>query len=177
MHRQFMTATQQPEKVTDKVSLPTLSAMVVGSMMGPGSFCCRGASAPRQASLGRSSPGPSPDGNVDAGLRLSAAGHTQTRSRCGHLRVRQGRIRRLRRFNSAIGYWASACAGNTSYRVLITATMSALVPGFGAGDTVLAVVVSAICVWLFAFLVMRGVKDATGIIRRRRSGTRRQARC
>ena len=56
-------------------------------------------------------------------------------------------------FNSAIGYWASACAGNTSYWVLITATLSALVPGFGGGDTVLAVVVSAIGVWLFALLV------------------------
>ena len=66
-------------------------------------------------------------------------------------------------FNSAIGYWASACAGNTSYWVLITATLSALVPGFGAGDTVLAVVVSAIGVWLFVFLVMRGVKDAAVI--------------
>jgi arginine:ornithine antiporter / lysine permease len=66
-------------------------------------------------------------------------------------------------FNSAIGYWASACAGNTSYWVLITATMSALVPGFGAGDTVLAVVVSAVGVWLFAFLVMRGIKDAAVI--------------
>jgi arginine:ornithine antiporter/lysine permease len=66
-------------------------------------------------------------------------------------------------FNSAIGYWASACAGNTSYWVLITATLSALVPGFGAGDTVVAVVVSAIGVWLFAFLVMRGVKDAAVI--------------
>src|SRR5204863_7860749 len=57
-------------------------------------------------------------------------------------------------FNSAIGYWASACAGNTSYWVLITATMSAVIPGFGAGDTVLAVVVSAVGGWLFAFLVM-----------------------
>ena len=66
-------------------------------------------------------------------------------------------------FNSAIGYWASACAGNTSYWVLITATMSAVVPAFGAGDTVLAVVVSAIGVWLFASLVMRGVKDAAVI--------------
>jgi arginine:ornithine antiporter/lysine permease len=41
--------------------------------------------------------------------------------------------------------------------------MSALVPGFGAGDTVLAVVVSAIGMWLFVFLVMRGVKDAAFI--------------
>ncbi|MEZ0339980.1 basic amino acid/polyamine antiporter [Mycobacterium sp. pV006] len=66
-------------------------------------------------------------------------------------------------FNSAIGYWASACAGNTSYWVLITATMSALIPAFGAGDTVLAVAISAIGVWAFALLVMRGVKDAAVI--------------
>ena len=36
-------------------------------------------------------------------------------------------------FNSAFGYWASACAGNTSYWVLITATMSAVFPELGAG--------------------------------------------
>ena len=47
--------------------------------------------------------------------------------------------------------------------MLITATLSAVVPGFGAGDTVLAVVVSAIGVWLFVFLVLRGVKDAAVI--------------
>ena len=33
-----MTATEQPEKVTEKVSLPTLTAMVVGSMIGSGVF-------------------------------------------------------------------------------------------------------------------------------------------
>jgi hypothetical protein len=38
MHRRFMTATEQPEKVTEKVSLPTLTAMVVGSMIGSGVF-------------------------------------------------------------------------------------------------------------------------------------------
>ena len=67
-------------------------------------------------------------------------------------------------FNSAIGYWASACAGNTSYWVLITATMSAVVPAFGAGDTVLAVVVSrrSVC-GCSRLLVMRGVKDAAVI--------------
>jgi arginine:ornithine antiporter/lysine permease len=33
-----MTATEQTEKVTEKVSLPTLTAMVVGSMIGSGVF-------------------------------------------------------------------------------------------------------------------------------------------
>lgn len=50
-----------------------------------------------------------------------------------------------------------------SYWVLITTTLSAVVPAFGAGDTVLAVVVSTVGVWLFAALVMRGVKDAAVI--------------
>ena len=45
-------------------------------------------------------------------------------------------------FNSAFGYWASACAGNVSYWVLIMATIGAVFPAFGDGDTVLAVVVS-----------------------------------
>ena len=55
-------------------------------------------------------------------------------------------------FNSASGFWASACAGNTSYWVLIMTTTSALFPALGSGDTVLAVIVSSIGVWLFAFL-------------------------
>ena len=66
-------------------------------------------------------------------------------------------------FNSAIGYWASACAATPRTGWSITATMGAVVPAFGAGDTVLAVIVSAIGVWLFAFLVLRGVKDAAVI--------------
>jgi hypothetical protein len=70
-----------------------------------------------------------------------------------HLRVREGGFGDYVGFNSAIGYRASACAGNTSYWVLITATTSAVVPAFGAGDTVLAVVVSAIGVWLFVYII------------------------
>jgi hypothetical protein len=95
--------------------------------------------------------------NVDAGLRLSASGDPKPDLDAGIFAYAKAG------FNSALGYWASACAGNTSCWVLITATLSALVPGFGAGDTVLAVVVSAIGVWLFVFLVLRGVKDAAVI--------------
>ena len=51
-------------------------------------------------------------------------------------------------FNSAIGFWASACAGNTSYWVVIATTVGAL-PALGAGDTVLAVLLSSAGVWLF----------------------------
>ena len=37
-------------------------------------------------------------------------------------------------------------------------TTSALFPALGAGDTILAVVVSSIGVWLFVYLILRGVK-------------------
>jgi arginine:ornithine antiporter / lysine permease len=68
-------------------------------------------------------------------------------------------------FNSAFGYWASACAGNTSYWVLIMATTSALFPALGTGDTVLAVILSSVGVWLFFYLILRGVKQAAIINR------------
>jgi arginine:ornithine antiporter/lysine permease len=68
-------------------------------------------------------------------------------------------------FNSAFGFWASACAGNTSYWVLIMTTMGALFPVLGAGDTVIAVICSSIGVWLFFYLILRGVKEAAIINR------------
>jgi arginine:ornithine antiporter/lysine permease len=68
-------------------------------------------------------------------------------------------------FNSAFGFWASACAGNTSYWVVIMTTTSALFPALGAGDTVIAVIVSSVGVWLFVYLIMRGVKEAAVINR------------
>ncbi|MDF2582580.1 MAG: amino acid permease, partial [Mycobacterium sp.] len=72
-------------------------------------------------------------------------------------------------FNSAFGFWASACAGNTSYWVLIMATLGslfpALFPTLGDGSTVIAVVISSIGVWLFFYLILRGVKEAAIINR------------
>lgn len=68
-------------------------------------------------------------------------------------------------FNSAFGFWASACAGNTSYWVLIMTTTSALFPALGAGDTVIAVLCSSVGVWLFFTLILSGVKEAAIINR------------
>jgi arginine:ornithine antiporter / lysine permease len=68
-------------------------------------------------------------------------------------------------FFSAFGYWASACVGNVTYWILIMSTLGAIVPALGEGDTVLALVVSTIGVWLFYTLIRRGVKDAAAINR------------
>ena len=68
-------------------------------------------------------------------------------------------------FNSAIGFWSSAVAGNAFYWVFITATLGAFFPAFGDGDTVLAVAVSTVGVWFFHYLIARGVRDAAIINR------------
>src|SRR5581483_7160269 len=64
---------------------------------------------------------------------------------------------------SAFGYWASACVGNVTYWVLIKSTLGPLVPGFGEGNTILAVAVSTVGGWAFAYLILRGVQEATAI--------------
>lgn len=159
-----MTATEQPDKVAEKVSLPTLTAMVVGSMIGSGVFLL-----PRRFGTETGVLGAIIAWTIaGTGMLMLAFVFQRLAMRkpdldAGIFAYAKAGFGDYVGFNSAIGYWASACAGNTSYWVLITATMSALVPAFGAGDTVLAVVVSAIGVWLFALLVMRGVKDAAVI--------------
>lgn len=66
-------------------------------------------------------------------------------------------------FFSAFGYWASACVGNVFYWILIMTTLSMFFPELGQGNTVIAVVISSAMVWLFHFLVNRGIKEAAGI--------------
>src|SRR3954466_9319846 len=68
-------------------------------------------------------------------------------------------------FFSAFGYWASACVGNVTYWVLIMSTVGALVPALGDGDTILAIILSTAGVWVFYLLIRRGVKDAAVINR------------
>jgi arginine:ornithine antiporter / lysine permease len=68
-------------------------------------------------------------------------------------------------FFSAFGYWASACVGNVTYWVLIMSTLGAIAPGLGDGDTLLAIALSTVGVWVFYLLVRRGVKEAAIINR------------
>jgi len=66
-------------------------------------------------------------------------------------------------FLSALGFWAGSCVGNTSYFVLIKSTLGRVIPVFGEGNTIQAVVVSSALLWIFHFLILRGVKQATGL--------------
>src|SRR5215470_6862339 len=66
-------------------------------------------------------------------------------------------------FLSAFGYWTGSCIGNVSYWVLIKSTLGAFFPVFGEGNTVVAIVVASIGIWLFHFTILRGVQQATFI--------------
>jgi arginine:ornithine antiporter/lysine permease len=68
-------------------------------------------------------------------------------------------------FFSAFGYWASACVGNVTYWVLIMSTLGAIAPWLGEGDTLPAVALSTVGIWAFAWLILRGVQEATSINR------------
>ena len=162
-----MTSTEsRTERPTDKVSLPTLTAMVVGSMIGSGVFLL-----PRRFGTETGVLGAIIAWTIaGTGMLMLAFVFQRLAIRkpdldAGIFAYAKAGFGDYVGFNSAFGFWASACAGNTSYWVLIMATTSALFPGLGAGDTVLAVIVSSVGVWLFYFLILRGVKQAAIINR------------
>ena len=151
---------------TEKVSLPTLTAMVVGSMIGSGVFLL-----PRRFGTETGVFGAIIAWTVaGAGMLMLAFVFQRLATRkpdldAGLYAYAKDGFGDYIGFNSAIGFWASACAGNTSYWVLIMATTSALFPDLGDGSTFLAVAASSVGVWLFHFLISRGVKQAAVINR------------
>ena len=67
-------------------------------------------------------------------------------------------------FNSAWGYWISACLSNVSFALMLFSALGYFFPDlFGAGNNLASVVCASIFLWLLTFLVSRGVKEAAGI--------------
>ncbi len=66
-------------------------------------------------------------------------------------------------FLSAFGYWIGSCIGNVSYWVLIKSTLGAFFPVFGDGNTAVAITFASVGIWLFHFLILRGVQQAAFI--------------
>jgi arginine:ornithine antiporter/lysine permease len=66
-------------------------------------------------------------------------------------------------FLSAFGYWIGSCIGNVSYWVLIKSTLGAFFPMFGDGNTAIAIAFASVGIWMFHFLILRGVQQAAFI--------------
>jgi arginine:ornithine antiporter / lysine permease len=146
------------------VALTTLTAMVVGSMVGAGVF-----SLPRRFATETAIPGALIAWLIAGTGMLMLAFVFQTLAvrkpdlDSGVYAYAKAGFGEYLGFFSGFGYWASACVGNVTYWVLIGSTVGAVVPALGEGDTLLSVGLSSIGVWAFAFLILRGVREATTI--------------
>ncbi|GAA1979319.1 basic amino acid/polyamine antiporter [Isoptericola halotolerans] len=149
-----------------KVNVLTLTAMVVGSMVGAGVF-----SLPRRFAQETGVAGAlvawliAGSGMLMLALVFQRLAVRKPELDAGVYAYAKAGFGEYTGFFSAAGYWASACVGNVTYWVLITSTLGAWVPALGEGDTLVAVVVSSVGLWLFFLLVRRGIKEATAINR------------
>ena len=66
-------------------------------------------------------------------------------------------------FNVAWGYWASALLAQVSFCIALFTGLGQFIPAFGSGNTASAVICESILVWLFVFLISKGVKEALGV--------------
>ncbi|MFH9231533.1 basic amino acid/polyamine antiporter [Streptomyces globisporus] len=142
-----MSHPEAPPRPAATLTLPTLTAMVVGSMVGAGVF-----SLPRRFAQ--------ETGVAGALIAWAVAGKD-----AGVYAYAKAGFGEYLGFFSAFGYWASACVGNVTYWVLIMSTVGAVAPVLGDGDTVTAVVLSSLGLWGFFLLIRRGVKEAAAINR------------
>lgn len=147
-----------------KLSLFALTAMVVGSMIGAGIF-----SLPRTFGYATG-----PFGAIIAwciaglGMYMLARVFQALASRkpdldAGVYAYAKAGFGDYPGFLSALGYWLGSCIGNVSYWVLIKSTLGAFFPVFGDGNTVTAIVVASLGIWIFHFTILKGVKQATFI--------------
>ncbi|MEV0286303.1 MULTISPECIES: basic amino acid/polyamine antiporter [unclassified Kribbella] len=149
-----------------QMSLPTLTGMVVGSMVGAGVF-----SLPARFGVATGILGSLIAWAVAGAGMLMLAFVFQTLAirrpdlDSGVFIYAKAGFGDYAGFNSAIGFWASAIAGNTFYWVFITATLGTFFDAFGDGDTVLAAALGSVGVWFFHYLIARGVRDAAVINR------------
>lgn len=148
------------------VSMLTLSSFVVGSMVGAGVFSLPGTFARETGVIG------SLVAWLVAGtgmFLLALVFHRLALRRpdldAGVYSYARAGFGRYAGFLSAFGYWASACAGNVLYWILIMSTIGMVLPGLGEGDTVLAVALSSVGLCVFYALVRRGAREAAAVNR------------
>src|SRR6516164_8993209 len=154
-----------PDESPGKLSLFSLTAMVVGSMVGAGIFNLPGrfasATGPFGAIIAWAIAG---SGMYMLARVFQALAEKRPDIDAGVFAYAKAGFGNYMGFLSAFGYWLGSCLGNVFYWVLIGSTLGRFFPGiFGEGSSATAIIVSLIGIWLFHFMILRGVEQATFI--------------
>jgi len=148
----------------NRLSLFSLSALVIGSMIGAGIF-----SLPRTFANATGPFGALIAWSIAAGGMYTLARVFQSLAErkpdmdAGVYAYARAGFGDYPGFLSAFGYWISTCIGNVSYWVLIKSTLGAFFPLFGDGNTPAAIAVASLGIWIFHFTILRGVQQAAFI--------------
>lgn len=151
-------------ETTQKLSLIALTAMVVGSMVGAGIFSLPRTFANATGPFGAVVAWCIAGGGMYALARVfRVLAERKPHLDAGIYAYARAGFGAYAGFLSAFGYWLVGCIADVSYWVLIKSTLGAFFPIFGDGNTVPAVLVSSVALWLFHFMILRGVKSAAAI--------------
>src|SRR6478735_4909180 len=149
----FVTKTDVPaqqQAPTAKLSMLTMTGMVVGSMVGAGVF-----TLPRRFAQETGVAGALIAWSIAGVGMLMLAFVFQTLANrkpeldAGVYAYAKAGFGQFMGFFSAIGYWASASMGLVFYWVFIMSTVGAVVPALGEGDSILAIALSSLGLWGF----------------------------
>ncbi|ONG54031.1 arginine-ornithine antiporter [Pseudoroseomonas deserti] len=148
----------------DGLSLPALTAIVVGSMVGAGIFSLPQAMGRASGGLGvLLAWGVTGSGMLLLALVFQRLARQRPELDSGIFAYAQEGFGRYPGFLSAFGYWTVCCLGNVSYWVLIKSTLGAVVPAFGDGSSLAAVASASAGLWLVHALLLRGVRQAAAL--------------
>jgi arginine:ornithine antiporter/lysine permease len=168
-----------------KMSLPMLTAMVVGSMVGSGVFMLPRRFGDHAGIFGALVAWTIAGGGMFMLARVfQSVAERKPDLDSGVFAYAKAGFGNYAGFFAALGYWAGTAIGNVSYFVLIMSTLGLIkvtvVPPsvpighgdyesgmrttiFGEGDTLWAVAISSVIVWGVHYLILRGVKQAAFI--------------
>lgn len=145
-----------------KLRLGSLTALVIGSMIGGGIF-----SLPQNMAAGAEA------GAILIGWVITAIGmlclafvfqtlaNRKPNLDAGVYAYAKAGFGNYLGFSSAWGYWISAWIGNVGYLVLLFGTLGYFFPIFGEGNTFPAIIAASALLWATHALVLRGIKEAT----------------
>ncbi len=160
------TAETTADPTSSKVGVVSLTALVVGSMVGGGVYSLPGRFATETGVAGSALAWTiACAGMLMLALVFQFLAVARPKLDSGLYAYAKHGFGDYVGFLSAIGYWASLCASLVTFWILVTSTLGLAIPAFGAGDTVPAVVLSSAGLWLYDLLVRRGIGTAADLNR------------